>query len=55
MKEDARTFAVMPHVTADDVRKVLYENAATVFQLDLDALQPVFEQVAFDIEYDVLT
>ena len=50
VKENARTFAAMPHVTNADVRKVLYENAAEVFHLDLDALQPTFDRVAFDID-----
>ena len=50
VKENARTFAAMPQVTDADVRKVLYENAAEVFHLDLDALRPVFDRVAFDVD-----
>jgi predicted TIM-barrel fold metal-dependent hydrolase len=50
VKENARTFAAMPQITDADVRKVLYENAAEVFHLDLAALQPVFDRVAFDVD-----
>jgi predicted TIM-barrel fold metal-dependent hydrolase len=50
VKQNVRAFAAMPHVTDADVRKVLYANAADVFHLDLDALQPTFERVAFDVD-----
>jgi hypothetical protein len=50
VKENVRTFAAMPQVTDADLCKVLYENAAEVFHLDLDALQPVFDRVAFDVD-----
>jgi predicted TIM-barrel fold metal-dependent hydrolase len=50
VKERAREFAAMPQVTDGDVRKVLYKNAAEVFHLDLDALQPTFDAVAFEID-----
>ena len=51
-KENARLFAAMPQITDADVRKVLYENAAEVFHLDLAALQPIFDRVAFDVDAD---
>ena len=40
----------MPQVTEADVRKVLYENAAEVFHLDLAALQPQFDRVGFELD-----
>ena len=40
----------MPHVTEADARKVLYENAAEVFHLDLAALQPEFDRIGFELE-----
>ena len=48
--DNARMLAAMPHVTEADVRKVLYENAAEVFHLDLTALQPQFDRVAFEFD-----
>ncbi len=48
--ENARLMAAMPNVTEADARKVLFENAAAVYHLDLDALQPTFERVAFELE-----
>jgi predicted TIM-barrel fold metal-dependent hydrolase len=48
--ENARMLAAMPQVTEADVRKVLYENAAEVFHLDLAALQPQFDRVGFELE-----
>jgi predicted TIM-barrel fold metal-dependent hydrolase len=48
--DNARLLAAMPHVTEADARKVLYENAAEVFHLDLAALQPQFDRVGFDLE-----
>jgi predicted TIM-barrel fold metal-dependent hydrolase len=48
--ENARLMAAMPKVTEADARKVLYENAAAVYHLDLDALQPTFDRVAFELE-----
>jgi hypothetical protein len=43
-----------PNVTEGDARKVLYENAATLYGFDLEALQPDFERVGFTME-DVLS
>ena len=48
--DNARLLAAMPHVTEADARKVLYENAAKVFHLDLTALQPQFDRVAFELD-----
>ena len=48
--ENARLLAAMPQVTEADVRKVLYENAAEVFHLDLAALQPQFDRVGFELD-----
>jgi len=53
VKDTARTFGAMPHVTDADARKVLYENAAEVFHLDLAALQPHFDRVAFELDEPV--
>jgi len=35
------------------VRKVLYENAADVYHLDLEALQPHFDRVGFELDEPV--
>jgi predicted TIM-barrel fold metal-dependent hydrolase len=48
--ENARLLASMPNVTEADALRVLYENAAEVYHLDLAALQPVLEEVGFDLE-----
>ena len=48
--DNARLLAAMPHVTEADARKVLYENAAEVFHLDLAALQPEFDRIGFELE-----
>ena len=48
--DNARLLAAMPQVTEADARKVLYENAAEVFHLDLAALQPEFDRVGFDLD-----
>ena len=50
VKERAREFAAMPQITESDVRKVLYENAASVFHLDLEALQPEFDRLGFELD-----
>jgi predicted TIM-barrel fold metal-dependent hydrolase len=47
--DNARLLAAMPHVTEADARKVLYENAARVFHLDLGALQPQFDRLGFEL------
>jgi predicted TIM-barrel fold metal-dependent hydrolase len=46
---NARLLAAMPNVTEADARKVLYENAAEVYHLDLAALQPQFDRVGFEL------
>jgi predicted TIM-barrel fold metal-dependent hydrolase len=51
--DNARLLATMPNVTEADARKVLYENAAEVFHLDLAALQPQFDRVAFELDEPV--
>jgi predicted TIM-barrel fold metal-dependent hydrolase len=48
--DNARTFAAMPDVTEADVRKVLYENAADVYHLDLEVLRPHFDRVGFELD-----
>jgi hypothetical protein len=48
--ENARLLAAMPKVTEADARKVLYENAAEVYHLDLDALQPHLDRVGFELD-----
>jgi predicted TIM-barrel fold metal-dependent hydrolase len=45
--DQARALATNPHVTEDDTRKVLFENAAALYHFDLDALKPHIERVAF--------
>jgi predicted TIM-barrel fold metal-dependent hydrolase len=37
-----------PDVTEEDLRKILYENAAEVYGFDLTALQPDIERVGFE-------
>jgi predicted TIM-barrel fold metal-dependent hydrolase len=51
--DNARLFAGMPNVTEADARKVLYENAAEVYHLDLAALQPHFDRVGFELDETV--
>jgi predicted TIM-barrel fold metal-dependent hydrolase len=53
--DNARLLAAMPNVTEADVRKVLYENAAEVYHLDLAALRPYFDLVAFELDAAVAT
>jgi predicted TIM-barrel fold metal-dependent hydrolase len=48
--DNARLLAGMPHVSEADARKVLYENAAAVFHLDLEALQPQFDRLGFELD-----
>ena len=48
-KDQARALAENPHVTEDDTRKVLYENAAGLYHFDLEALQPHIDRVGFDL------
>jgi hypothetical protein len=36
-------------VTEADAQKVLYQNAAEVFHLDLVALQPQFDRLGFEL------
>jgi predicted TIM-barrel fold metal-dependent hydrolase len=47
--DQARALATNPHVTEDDTRKVLFENAAALYHFDLDALKPHIERVAFEL------
>lgn len=51
--ENARALAEMPQVTEADARKVLYENAAQVFGLDLDALRADIDRVGFELDETV--
>jgi hypothetical protein len=51
--DNARLLAAMPNVTEADARKVLFENAADVFHIDLAALQPHFDRVAFELDVPV--
>jgi predicted TIM-barrel fold metal-dependent hydrolase len=51
--DNARLLAAMPNVTEADARKVLYENAAELYHLDLTALQPQFDRVAFELDEPV--
>ena len=47
--DQARALAANSHVTEDDTRKILYENAAGLYHFDLAALQPHIERVGFDL------
>jgi predicted TIM-barrel fold metal-dependent hydrolase len=51
--DNARILATLPDVTEADAKKVLYENAAEVFHLDLTALQPHFDRVGFELDEPV--
>jgi hypothetical protein len=48
--DQARRLADMPNVSDADARKVLYQNAADVYHLDLDRLQPHFDRVGFELD-----
>jgi predicted TIM-barrel fold metal-dependent hydrolase len=39
-----------PHVTESDARKILYENAAELFHVDLDTLAPHIETIGFELD-----
>ena len=45
-----KEFVDHPNVSEDDARRVLYGNAAEVYRLDLDALQPHIDRVGFDLD-----
>jgi hypothetical protein len=47
---DVKAFVELPNVTEDDARRVLYGNAAEVYHLDLDALQPHIDRVGFELD-----
>jgi predicted TIM-barrel fold metal-dependent hydrolase len=49
MGEVAR-LAATPGVTDDDARKILAENAARVYNFDLEELQPHIERVGFELD-----
>jgi hypothetical protein len=38
-----------PGVTEDDARRILLENAADVYNFDLDVLQPHAERIGFEL------
>ena len=48
--DQAKELVANPHVTEDDARKVLYENAAELYHFDLAALQPHVDRVGFELE-----
>ena len=43
------TFAADASVTADDVRNIVFDNAANLYGFDREALQPHVERIGFDI------
>jgi predicted TIM-barrel fold metal-dependent hydrolase len=47
---EVKAFVEHPNVSEDDARRVLYGNAAEVYQLDLDALRPHIDRVGFDLD-----
>lgn len=48
-EEQAAQLAREPSVTDADLRRILFENAAEVYGLDLRALQPVIERAGLDL------
>jgi predicted TIM-barrel fold metal-dependent hydrolase len=48
-KEQAAQLAREPSVTDADLRRILFENAAEVYGLDLRALRPVIERTGLDL------
>ena len=48
--EHVATLVGNPHVTEDDARKILYENAAEVYAFDLAALQPTIDEWGFELD-----
>jgi predicted TIM-barrel fold metal-dependent hydrolase len=50
VKQQASELVTNPHMTEHDARKVLYENAATLYHFDLGALQPHVDRVGFALE-----
>ena len=47
---EVKAFVEDPTVSEDDARRVLYGNAAEVYRLDLDALQPHIDRVGFALD-----
>ena len=47
---EVKAFVEHPNVTEDDARRVLFGNAAELYQLDLDALRPHIDRVGFDLD-----
>jgi predicted TIM-barrel fold metal-dependent hydrolase len=45
-----RELAEHPHVTDDDTRKVLYQNAAMLYHFDMAGLQPHIDRVGFELD-----
>ena len=48
--EKVAGLAGSPSVTDDDVRKILFDNAAELYGFDLDVLQPHVDRVGFELE-----
>jgi predicted TIM-barrel fold metal-dependent hydrolase len=48
--EKVAGLAGSPSVTDDDVRKILFDNAAELYGFDLDVLQPHVDRVGFEVE-----
>jgi predicted TIM-barrel fold metal-dependent hydrolase len=46
---EVATLVATPGVTEADVRKILLENAAKVYNFDLDALEPHMDRVGFEV------
>ena len=46
---EVATLVAAPGVTDDDVRAILMETAAKVYDFDLGALQPHVDRVGFDL------
>jgi predicted TIM-barrel fold metal-dependent hydrolase len=49
MFDEVRSLVEHPSVSDADARRVLYENAASLYGFDLAALQPHIERVGFDL------
>ena len=48
--EEVAGLVAHPSVTADDARKILFDNTLDVFRFDRDVLAPHVERVGFDLE-----
>lgn len=50
LREAVDQFAALPNIADDGARKVIYGNAAKLYGLDLERLQPHVERVGFELQ-----